>query len=38
MNEVGFLGIDVSKGYADFSLFNFKKQQLGKSYKCYEFV
>lgn len=38
MNEVGFLGIDVSKGYADFSLFNFKKQQLGKSYKCYDNV
>lgn len=36
MKGVGFLGIDVSKGYADFGLFNFDKQQLGKSYKCYD--
>ena len=36
MKRVGFLGIDVSKGYADFRLFNFEKQQLGKSYKCYD--
>lgn len=36
MNETGYLGIDVSKGYADFILLNKAKEELGKSYKLYD--
>lgn len=36
MEKTGFLGIDVSKGYADFLLLDEEKQQLGKSYKLYD--
>lgn len=36
MQKTGFLGIDVSKGYADFLLLNEKKEPLGISYKLYD--
>lgn len=36
MQQTGYLGIDVSKGYADFILLNRKKEELGKSYKLYD--
>lgn len=32
----GYLGIDVSKGYADFILLNGAKDELGKRYKLYD--
>ncbi len=36
MEQTGYLGIDVSKGYSDFVLLNGSKEQLGKGYKLYD--
>ena len=36
MNSSLYLGIDVSKGYADFSMLNAKRQLLGKSFQLYD--
>ncbi|MEM9887649.1 MAG: IS110 family transposase [Bacteroidota bacterium] len=36
MTQIGYLGIDVSKGYADFILLNDSKETLGKGYKLYD--
>ena len=36
MTQIGYLGIDVSKGYADFILLSDSKEPLGKGYKLYD--
>lgn len=36
MDQTGYLGIDVSKGYSDFILLNSSKEILGKGYKLYD--
>jgi len=36
MERTGFLGIDVSKGYADFQLLDEGKNELGSSFKLYD--
>lgn len=36
MRQTGYLGIDVSKGYADFILLNDSKELLGTGYKLYD--